>query len=156
MSRLTPTCLWRVSAPLLVATQEQLGDPIDTYVNGSQVWLRDDGPSEMTFEWRLHPVAGYERPAGLTTDNVFASTVLALADQTEPPTPIESLWDGLEVFPAYGDEIEPMTLVESSRRVLNLVPDAFGLVDHQLIGDLWERSNRTVSIVDLLIDQLAS
>ena len=43
---LTPTCVWRASPELIVALDVRFGEPVDAYVNGSQVWLRDDGPGE--------------------------------------------------------------------------------------------------------------
>ena len=55
----------------------------DTYVNGSQVWLRDDGPAGEALEWRLHPVAGYRRPDGLATEEVFDTVTAALAQGAE-------------------------------------------------------------------------
>ena len=67
MSRLVPTCVWKASPALLLALDDRFGAPVDTYVNGSQVWLRDDGPGGEALEWRLHPVAGYRRPPGLAT-----------------------------------------------------------------------------------------
>src|SRR5438552_7673922 len=86
--RLTPTCVWRISPELVLALQDRFGDPVDAYVNGSQVWLRDDGPGGLTVEWRLHPVAGYEQPDGVDTYDVFTSTSLALARGADPPTPV--------------------------------------------------------------------
>src|SRR5205823_5420277 len=41
---LVAACEWRVDAALVLALQERYGDPVDAYVNGSQVWLREDGP----------------------------------------------------------------------------------------------------------------
>ena len=70
------------------------------------------------------------------------------------PRPLAGLWDGLEAFPAYGDETEPAQLASLVTTALALAPDATGLVDHQAIGDAWERANGKVSIVGLLIDQL--
>src|SRR5947207_14131054 len=99
MARLVPTCVWRISDQLVVALDARFGEPVDAYVNGSQVWLRDDGPDGVALEWRLHPVAGYQRPAGLDTYEVFSMTALALAQGDEPLASAESLWDGLEAFP---------------------------------------------------------
>ena len=65
-----------------------------------------------------------------------------------------SLWDGLEVFPAYGDEIEPAVLAGIGTEVLGRPPDAAGLVDHARIGESWERAGRGVSIVSLLLEEL--
>src|SRR5205085_6053487 len=101
----TPTCVWRATPELIVALDDRFGEPVDAYVNGSQVWLREDGPGEIVLEWRLHPVAGYRRPDDMSTYEVFSATALALATGASPPAPLERLWDGLEVFPAYGDEI---------------------------------------------------
>ena len=133
-----------------MALDGQFGEPLDAYVNGSQVWLREDGPDGMTIEWRLHPVARYKRPAGMGTYDVFARTAL-LAAHGEA---IELLWDGLEAFPAYGDDIEPAPLQAVVTAALGITPDAFGLVDHEPIADAWERSKGTTSIVDALLAQL--
>lgn len=152
---LTPTCVWRISSELVLALDERLGDPLDAYVNGSQVWLRDDGPSDITIEWRLHPVAGYQRPKGVGTYEVFPGVALALATGGTPAAAPAELWDGLEAFPAHGDEIEPAVLASTVTSVLGLAPDAAGLVDHQKIGDEWERSGGQVSIVDTLLAELS-
>jgi hypothetical protein len=149
-----PTCVWRATHDLIVARDERFGEPTDTYVNGSQVWLRDDGPDEMTFEWRLHPVAGYVRPKGVVTEEVFSTTALALATDATPPAPLTSLWDGLECFPAYGDDLEPALLASAATTALGVVPDASGLVDHEAIADAWERARGGVSIIAALFGQL--
>ena len=149
-----PTCVWRATHELVIALDDRFGEPTDTYVNGSQVWLRDDGPDEMTFEWRLHPVAGYQRPKGLETDEVFSTVALAFATDAEPPAPLTALWDGLECFPAYGDDLEPAVLAAAATAALGIAPDASGLVDHEAIADEWERARGGVSIVDRLIAAL--
>lgn len=153
---LTPTCVWRITDDLVVALDQRFGEPTDAYVNGSQVWLRDDGPNNVAIEWRLHPVARYRRPDGVETDDVFPATALALISGGVPPSPAAELWDGLEAFAAYGDEVEPAPLRVSVTASLGIEPDACGLVDHTAIGDEWERSRRAVSIVDRLIDAITS
>ena len=149
-----PSCVWRATHELIVALDERFGEPTDTYVNGSQVWLREDGPDEMTFEWRLHPVAGYTRPPGLATEDVFGTAALAFAKDENPPAPLTDLWDGLECFPAYGDEIEPATLATAAMSALGITPDASGLVDHEAIADAWEKTRGATSIVAALFGQL--
>jgi hypothetical protein len=156
VARLTPTCVWRISTDLVLALQERFGDPVDAYVNGSQVWLRDDGPGGVTIEWRLHPVAGFERPDAIDTYDVFTSTSLALSEGVDPPKPVDQLWDGLEAFAAYGDEVEPATLGAATTEAIGIAADACGVVDHQRIGDQWERSERATSIIDALIAQLSA
>lgn len=153
---LIAAAVWRATPDLIVRLDERFGEPLDAYVNGSQVWLRDDGPAGMPFEWRLHPVAGYARPPGTGTYEIFPETALALAQGRTPPAPLSELWDGLEVFAAYGDEIEPQPLVSAAAAVLGMEPDAAGLVDHELVGDEWERTAGAVSIVDALLGQLRS
>ncbi len=152
--RLVAAAVWRAQAKLIVALDERFGEPVDAYVNGSQVWLREDGPGGMLLEWRLHPVAGYKRPPGVDTYEVFSSTALALASGEQPSAPLEQLWDGLEVFAAYADDIEPQPLTAAATLAIGLEPDASGLVDHETIADRWERTGGGVSIVADLLSQL--
>ncbi|CAN5707609.1 hypothetical protein BH20ACT2_BH20ACT2_12930 [soil metagenome] len=155
MSDLVAACVWRISPELLAALDTAFGDPVDAYVNGSQTWLRDDGPGGATLEWRLHPVRGFRRPEGVDTHDLFAATALALATGGVPPRPPAQLWDGLEAFAAYGDEIEPAPLAVAATEALGVAPDGSGLVDHQRIADAWEHASGQVSIIDALLDQLA-
>lgn len=156
MAGLVPIALWRARPDVIVALDDRFGEPVDAYVNGSQVWLRDDGPGGITLEWRLHPVSGYKKPGGVGTYEVFSATSLALATGATPPAPLEQLWEGLEVFPAYGEDVEPQPLASAAAESLAIDPDAFGLVDHEGIADLWERTGGNVSIVDDLLRQLES
>lgn len=155
-NRLVPTALWRARPEVVIALDDRFGEPVDAYVNGSQVWLREDGPGGMTLEWRLHPVGGYRRPEGVGTYEVFPATALALATGATPPAPLTQLWEGLEVFPAYGDETEPHPLAAAAAGVLGITPDASGLADHEAIAEAWERSGRAISIVGELFAQLTS
>jgi hypothetical protein len=151
---LTPVCVWVARPALLIALDDRFGEPVDAYVNGSQVWIRDDGPGGVTLEWRLHPIAGYRKPQGIDTYALFAETAHALATGAEPPAPLERLWDGLEAFAAYADELEPAPLAAACTDALGLAPDASGLVDHVVIADEWEKTAGNVSIVDSLLRQL--
>jgi hypothetical protein len=152
----TPTCVWRISPDLIVRLDERFGDPVDAYVNGSQTWLLENGPGEVMLEWRLHPIAGYQRPAGMATEEVFPRVARALFAGEAPPVPLASLWDGLEAFPAYGDEVEPAPLRAAVVEALGLDPDACGLADHDAIGDEWERTGGRVSVIDALMGQLSA
>lgn len=151
----TATCVWTTSAALVEAIDGRLGDPLDSYVNGSQTWLLDNGPGGITLEWRLHPVAGYQRPAGTGTYDVFARVAQAVVAGHTPPAPPQALWDGLEAFPAYEDEVEPAPLRAAVVEALGIEPDGWGMVDHDAIGDEWERSGGRVSIVEALLRDLA-
>jgi hypothetical protein len=149
-----PTCVWRTSPELLLALEGRFGPPVDAYVNGSQVWLREDGPGGTTIEWRLHPVAGYRRPRGVDTYELFDLVTEALASGSPPPAPLDQLWDGLEAFPAFGDEMEPATLVAACTAALGLPADVAGLADHATVGSEWEQARGGISIVDALLAQL--
>lgn len=138
-----------------MALASRFGDPTDAYVNGSQVWMRDT--ADITIEWRVHPVPGYEKPTDIDTFDIFPLTALGLSDQeTEPdmPAPLESLWDGLEAFIAFGQEREPQPLAVICTEMLGVSPDAFGLVDHDAIGDAWEKNQGEISITNALFEQL--
>ena len=164
------TCVWRIRPELIVALDDRFGEPHDAYVNGSQVWLREDGPassasdrdgggpSRVVIEWRLHPVASYQRPSALTTYAVFPTIALALAEGNDPPVAPSELWDGLEAFAAYDDQLadglEPAILAACVTDALGFQPEFVGLVDHQVIGDEWERRAGAWSTVDALIAQL--
>jgi hypothetical protein len=169
MGSRTASAVWLVDAELVGALDACLGPPVDSYLNGSQTWLTPDGPGGVELEWRLHPVAAYETPDGLSHYDVWETVVAALAGSPDgadaDPTSLHlgsaqlaltSLWDGLECFAAYGDEIEPATLAAAAGAVIGRPPDASGLVDHDAIGDAWERARGSVSIVGLLLDQLRS
>ena len=156
MGDLVPTCVWRLRPEVVIALDERFGEPVDAYVNGSQVWLREDGPNGITIEWRLHPVAGFEPPPGVTTHDLFPSIALALETGEQPVTAPESLWDGLEAFAAYDDEVEPATLAAATTESLGIAPDATGLVDHESIADSWEATEGRISIVSALLDQLGA
>jgi len=155
MPGLVPTCVWRASPQLLIALLDRLGEPVDAYVNGSQVWLRDDGPGGITLEWRLHPVPGYRTPQEFGTYEVFKEVAGTLSRGRDTPVPLDRLWDGLETFPAYGDEAEPAPLALATTDSLGIAPDASGLADHERIGDEWERTRGEVSIIELLVRDLA-
>ena len=162
MGTRTPTALWLVDADLVVSLDAHLGLPIDSYVNGSQTWLTPDGPGGVELEWRLHPVGAYRTPGGLSHYDVWEAVVGALSQGADPRAlplgsdlvALSALWDGLECFSAYGDEIEPATLAAAAGEVIGRTPDAAGLADHDAIGDAWERTSGQVSIVELLLAQL--
>jgi hypothetical protein len=161
---LSATCTVRVRRALIEALDARLGMPVDSYVNGSQTWLTPDGPAEAVLEWRLHPVASYRRPTGVSHEDVWDAVVDALAagesedalhlgDETRPLT---SLWEGLECYAAYGDELEPPALASAVEARLGIAPEHFGLVDHDTIGDEWERTQGAASIFALVVAQLTS
>jgi hypothetical protein len=155
------SAVWRIAPELVLALDEHLGGPVDSYVNGSQTWLTEDGPGGATLEWRLHPVGGYRPPAGLSHYDLWEQVVAQLSAGRDPGTlalgderrPLASLWDGLEAYAPY-DDLEPATLAHATGAALGWPPDTSGLVDHSGIGDAWEQAKGSVSIVALLLDEL--
>ncbi|HLJ08974.1 MAG TPA: hypothetical protein VKX24_10575, partial [Acidimicrobiia bacterium] len=61
----TSTAVWRTRPEIVTALAERLGEPVDRYVNGSHTWFTE-APGGVALEWRLHPVAGYATPKGLS------------------------------------------------------------------------------------------
>src|SRR5206468_12131161 len=110
----TASAVWRSSPELVLALDEHFGPPVDSYVNGSQTWLLDNGPGGVALEWRLHPVASYRPPAELSHYDLWERVVAQLRAGGDPGAlslgeevrAVESLWEGLEAFAAYGDEVE--------------------------------------------------
>jgi hypothetical protein len=163
LSERVASAIWPITGDLVLALDERLGPPVDSYVNGSQTWLTDDGPGDVTLEWRLHPVAGYTTPRGLSHYDVWEQVVADLSSSAEARAglalgderrPLAALWEGLECYPAYGDEVEPANLARSAADALGIAPAMAGMIDHGPIGDAWERANGAVSIIDLLEQQL--
>jgi len=158
------SAVWRVSPELVLALDARIGIPVDTYVNGTQTWLTDDGPGGATLEWRLHPVASYSAPPKLSHYDLWEQVVTQLTAGGDPEAlalggerrPLRSIWDGLEVFAAYGDEVEPATLAQAATDALGLAPVAAGLVDHDRLGDTWEHTGGNVSLVELLFEELTA
>ncbi len=153
------TAVWRVSPDLVLALDEHLGPPVDSYLNGSQTWFT----GEPALEWRLHPAAGFRLPGGISPYELWDAVVGALAADGDPDrltlggaeVPLAQLWEGLECFPAYDDELEPAAVVARAAGQLPIAPELSGLVDHDAIGDAWEHSDGAVSIVALLVGQLS-
>jgi hypothetical protein len=159
----TATTVWTIAPELVLAVDERLGPPVDSYVNGSQTWLVGDDDDDIpVLEFRMHPVAAYRTPKGCSHYDVWEAVVAQLSQGAEPHAlrlgdevrPLASLWDGLECFAAYGDDIEPARLAALATQALGRAPDRSGLVDHEVIADAWEKSQGKVSIVARLLEQL--
>lgn len=165
----TATALWWVRPALLLALDEHLGPPVDSYVNGSQTWFTDE---DETLEWRLHPVGGFALPRGLSHYDLWEQVVAQLSAGAgsraeagaeadglllgEESLALTRLWEGLECFPAHGDDLEPATLAHRATDRIRIPPDLTGLVDHEPIGDAWEHTRGSVSIVSMLAAQLST
>lgn len=162
MSR-TATAVWTISPEVVIALDQRLGPPVDSYVNGSQTWfVGDEDAGEAVLEFRLHPVAGYRTPKGASHYDVWETVVAQLLLGTDPHAlrvgeevrPLTGLWEGLECYAAYGDELEPPELVGRAVAALGRGPDRSGLVDHESVGDAWEKAKGNISIIALVLAQL--
>jgi hypothetical protein len=101
---LIATALWWTTPEVIGALDTRLGQPVDSYRNGSQTWFSGE---DQTLEWRLHPVASFVLPRGLSHYDLWERVVdglhagdaeaLVLGEETRS---LDSLWDGLECFPA--------------------------------------------------------
>ena len=158
----SPAAVWPISASLVLALDDRLGPPVDGYVNGTQTWLTENVPAGVTLEWRLHPVASYEAPRHVSHHDLWDVVISALRAGApvdalalgDGPRPLTSLWEGLECFPAYGEDVEPAVLARAATETLGVPPATAGLVDHTRVGDAWERSRRSTSLVGMLLDEL--
>lgn len=154
----TGTALWWITPALVLALDERLGPPVDSYVNGSQTWFTGE---DQILEWRLHPIGGFHQPDGVGHEELWERVVDALSAGNPPdallfgtePVDLATLWDGLECFPAYADELEPATIATRADAIIGIPAELRGLVDHERVADAWE-ANRGLSIVQLLAEQL--
>ena len=69
---------------------------------------------------------------------------MALAIETagDLPAPLEALWEGLEAFAAYGDEIEPAPLATAAETVVERVQCYLGITEEKIIGKFDEALQR--------------
>jgi hypothetical protein len=162
VSPTSPAAVWPISAPLVLALDDRLGLPLDGYVNGTQTWLTEDAIGTATLEWRLHPVGGYTPPQGLSHHDLWDVVLTGLHGGASPDAlplgaehrSLSSLWEGLECFPAYEDEVEPAMLARVAHELLGVAPQAAGLVDHERVGEEWTRSNGARSLMGMLLEEL--
>lgn len=149
------TCVWRLRPEVLSALHQHLGAPSDTYGNGSQTWLRSDGPDGTPIEWRLHPRADFTRPHDVAADQLFALVAGALARGEEPRLDPEQVWSGLEAAWAFDEELPADQLAAATSAALGVDADACGRTDRDALGLEWERSGGRLDVIGHLLDSLA-
>ena len=161
----TATCVYRVDPDLVEQLDVHLGPPLDSYVRGWQVWLEDNGPGGARLEWRLHPPARFRMPAGVNPHDLFEVVLSGLAAADDPasdafqagrePRTLAEVWEVLEVFPAFGDEVSPADLAAAAAAALGgRRPDAAGVADHERLGDLWKGRRGDFSVGAALLEVL--
>lgn len=159
-----PTCVYAVDAALVERLDARLGPPLDSYVRGWQVWLESHGPGGETLEWRLHPPAGFAMPRGVNPHDLFEVVLQALSDAEDPDAdalplgeerrPLSAVWEALEVFPTFGDDVPPEVLTRVAADVLGRAPDAAGRADHARLGDVFKSTRGDFSVGQALLASL--
>lgn len=157
----TPVALFDVDAELLLALEGAFGPPIDSYLMGWQVWIVEvdaaDAPDGLELEYRLHPPAGFEQPAGGEGspfshhdlwDEVLLQVgegrdVLELGAETRE---LAGVWVVLEVYPAFGDEVTAAQVRAWAETALGRPAVASGEVDHDRLGGEWKRRGHAVDL----------
>jgi hypothetical protein len=146
--------VWRLRPAVLAALLQRFGAPADTYGNGSQTWLRSDGPDGTPIEWRLHPRADFVRPTDLAADQLFTLIAGAVVRSEEPRLDPATVWTGLEAAWAFDEALPAEQLAECARAALGVDADACGVVDRDAIGVEWERSGGRLDVIAHLLAAL--
>jgi hypothetical protein len=160
-----PTCVFEVDRDLVLALESAYGPPIDSYLNGWQVWLEpselEDAEGEpIVLEHRLHPPTGFRQPAGLSHHDLWDEVVTQLADGRdvlrlgEEERRLADVWRLLEVYPAHGDPVVPEELRAAAEGAIRRPAFAAGQVDHAGLGARWKRSKGAFDLPGALLDEL--
>jgi hypothetical protein len=148
------TCVWRLQPEVLAALHQRFGAPADSYGNGSQTWLRSDGPDGTPIEWRLHPRADFVRPTDLAADQLFTLVAGAVARGEEPRLDPAQVWTGLEAAWAFDEDLPADQLTACTGSALGVEPDSCGVVDRDALGAEWERSGGRLDVIGHLLATL--
>jgi hypothetical protein len=148
------TCVWRLQPAVLTALHRRFGAPADTYGNGSQTWLRSDGPDGTPIEWRLHPRADFVRPTDLAADQLFTLIAGAVVQGAEPRLDPATVWSGLEAAWAFDEELPVDQLAGCTAAALGVDADACGAIDRTALGVEWERSGGRLDVIGHLLSTL--
>lgn len=159
-----PTCAYRVDAALVEQLDARLGPPLDSYLRGWQVWLEPHGPGGETLEWRLHPPAGFRMPRGVNPHDLFEVVLQGLAGCAAPDVDalvvgeehrrLDEVWEALEVWPTFGDDLAPDVVAASAARALGRAPDVAGRADHARLGDEFKGRKGDFSVGQALLASL--
>ncbi len=158
-----PTCLFDCDAELIMALEAALGPPIDSYLNGWQVWVESTpvpGRGEIELEYRLHVPAGFTQPAGLSHHDLWDEVVHQLAEGRselrlgEETRTLDRVWRLLEIYPAFGDPVAPDALRTAVETLLERPALATGYVDHARLGARWKRTKGAYDLAGELLRAL--
>ncbi len=158
----TPVAIFDVDTTLIEALESALGPPIDSYLMGWQVWLVDaEEPQGLTLEYRLHPPAGFEMPAGFDHHDLWDAVVTQLAEGADRVTlaqdtrALGEIWDLLEVYAAFYDDAPSADDIRRrAEEALGVACGAFGEVDHERLGGRWRRQRHQFDLPNALREAL--
>lgn len=158
--------MFDVDRDLLERLEVGFGPPIDSYLNGWQVWIEPvetlgASPEEdVQLEYRLHPPAGFRQPVGISHHDLWDAVVEQLADGRvelrlgEETRRLDEVWVLLEVYPAFGEDVAPEALRGTVESVLGRPAIAAGRVDHDRLGSAWKRTKGTFDLPAALLEAL--
>ena len=176
----TPVAVFAVDGELLLRLEATFGPPLDSYLNGWQVWLEEltednlpegvpEPVDEVTLEFRLHPPVGFEQPEGLSHHDLWDEVVVPLADARAEGEPfpdgfalgaetrrLEEVWTLLEVFPAYGEDVTPDLVRMWAQAWLGRMPVGVGRVDHATLGGRWKREGNRFDLAGAIRQSLGA
>lgn len=174
----TPVAVFGVDPEVLLRLEAAFGPPLDSYLNGWQVWLEEvtedslpDGVpapvDDVTLEFRLHPPVGFEQPDGLSHHDLWDEVVVPFAEARADDAPLpdrltlgteqrglDQVWVLLEVFPAYAEDVTPDLVRMWSQAWLGRMALGVGRVDHATLGGRWKREGNRFDLVGAIRDSL--
>ncbi len=163
--RRDPTCVFAVDEGLIVALEAVYGPPIDSYLNGWQVWVEPVGPpgadgEPIELEHKLHTPEGFTQPDGLSHHDLWDEVVQQVADGARilelgtDRRRLHEVWTLLEVYPAFGAPISAEALRTAAEAALGRPALAAGTVDHAGLGARWKRTKGRFDLPGALLEQL--
>lgn len=157
------TCVFGCDAELVLELERRLGPPIDSYLNGWQVWLAPSPHDpDLELEWRLHPPHGFSQPQGLDHHDLWDVVVEQLADGAhrlrlgDEERRLDEVWILLEVYAPFGDALTAAQLQEAAEEAIGRPATAAGRVDQRALGARWKRTKGDFDLPGALLEELGA
>lgn len=135
------------------------------------------GGQPVELEFRLHPPAGFRQPEGLSHHDLWDETMQQLADRAaalaageagqgaldrvplrlgREDRDVASLWELLEVFPAFGEDVSPEQVRTWAEGVTRRPALAAGYIDHERLGGTFKRLGTRFDLPGALREELGA